>query len=148
MKKNLTLPLAAEAFIPHRLPMRLVDTLVAYGDAGGVVEAQLAADCLLVDQHGTLDEAAFVELLAQGYAVVKGYDDTLNDKAISEGYLVGVKRLRVTGKAFAGDKLVITIRTVGSFEGFAVAEGEISRGPETIASGSIKLWIVNEGGAS
>jgi predicted hotdog family 3-hydroxylacyl-ACP dehydratase len=148
MKIDLTLPLPAEAFIPHRPPMRLVETLVSYGDAGGVVEANLDADCLLVDEEGALDEAAFVELLAQGYAVIKGYDDTLHGKAISEGYLVGVRKMRITGSARAGERLLVTIRTVGSFEGFAVAEGEVVRGTETIASGSIKLWIVGAGSAS
>ena len=148
MRIDLTLPMPAEAFIPHRPPMRLVDTLVSYGDAGGVVETNPAADCILVDTGGTLDEAAFVELLAQGYAVIKGYDDTLHSREISEGYLVGVRKMRITGSARAGERLLITIRTVGSFEGFAVAEGEIVRGTETIASGSIKLWIVGAGSAS
>jgi predicted hotdog family 3-hydroxylacyl-ACP dehydratase len=148
MKKDLTLPMPAEIFIPHRPPMRLVDTLVSYGDAGGVVEASPAADCILVGTDGALDEAAFVELLAQGYAVIKGYDDTLHEKDISEGYLVGVRKMRITGRAYVGDQLLIHIRTVGSFEGFAVAEGEIVRATEIIASGSIKLWIVGAGSAA
>lgn len=148
MKHDLKLPLPAEAFIPHRRPMRLVDTLISCSGSAGVVESNVAADCVLVDAAGFLDEAAFVELLAQGYAVIKGYDDTLNDKEISEGYLVGARKMRITGRAHAGDRLLISIRTVGSFEGFAVAEGEIMHGDETIASGSIKLWIVNEGGAA
>jgi predicted hotdog family 3-hydroxylacyl-ACP dehydratase len=148
MKNDLTLPMPAEAFIPHRLPMRLVDTLISYGDAAGVIEARPVADCILVDADGTLDEAAFVELLAQGYAVIKGYDDQLQGKEVSEGYLVGVKKLRVTGRARAGERLLIRIRTVGTFEGFAVAEGKIECAAETIASGTIKLWIVGEGGAA
>lgn len=148
MKNDMTLPSPAEAFIPHRLPMRLVDTLVSYDGGAGVVESNISADCILVDTAGVLEEAALVELLAQSYAVIKGYDDTLNGKDISEGYLVGVRKMRVTGRACAGDQLLTRIRTVGSFEGFAVAEGEIVRGDETIARGSIKLWIVGEGGAA
>jgi hypothetical protein len=42
--------------------------------------------------------------------------------------------------------LLIRIRTVGSFEGFAVVEGEIENASEIIASGTLKLWIV--GGAA
>ena len=148
MKKALTLPIAAEAFIPHRTPMRLVDTLISHGDTGGVVQANPTADSVLVDGDGVLDGAAFVELLAQSYAVIKGYDDTLHGRDISEGYLVGVRKMKISGRAYAGDQLLISISTVGSFEGFAVAEGEIVRGDETIASGSIKLWIVGTGRAS
>jgi len=145
MKNDLTLPVRAETFIPHRAPMRLVDTLISCEDAGGLVETTITADCILADTVGTLDEAAFVELLAQSYAVIKGYDDTQHGKEISEGYLVGVRKMRITGRAKVGETLMIRIRTVGSFEGFAVAEGEIVRAEEIIASGSIKLWIVSGG---
>ena len=43
------------------------------------------------------------------------------------------------------ERVQVRIRTVGCFEGFAVAEGEIERGAEVIASGTIKLWIVGTG---
>lgn len=148
MKKDLTLPMPAAIFIPHRPPMQLVDTLISYADAGGVVETTPSADCILVNEDGTLDEAAFVELLAQGYAVIKGYDDMLQGKEISEGYLVGVRKLRISGQARAGERLLIRITTVGSFEGFAVADGEVVRGTETIAHGTIKLWIIGSGSAT
>jgi predicted hotdog family 3-hydroxylacyl-ACP dehydratase len=125
--------------------MRLVETLISYDSAFAVVETKVTADSILVDSDGFLDEAALVELLAQGYATVKGYADTLEGDEISRGYLVGVRKLHIYGLATAGDRLTINIRTVGSFEGFAVAEGEVVRGEEIIASGSIKLWIVDEG---
>jgi predicted hotdog family 3-hydroxylacyl-ACP dehydratase len=146
MMNDLTLPLPAEAFIPHRPPMRLVERLLSYADGAGEVEAILGADSILVNADGTLDAVALVELLAQGYAVVKGYDDRLQGKAVSEGYLVGVRKMRVSGCARAGERLSIRIRTVGSFEGFAVVEGEIENASEIIASGTLKLWIV--GGAT
>jgi predicted hotdog family 3-hydroxylacyl-ACP dehydratase len=145
MKNDLTLPLPAERFIPHRPPMRLVETLISCDDAVGVVEATLATDSLLVADDGTLDAVAFVELLAQGYAVIKGYDDRRQGKEISEGYLVGVRKMRITGRARAGEQLLIRIRTIGSFEGFAVVEGEIENASEIIASGTLKLWIVSAG---
>jgi 3-hydroxyacyl-[acyl-carrier-protein] dehydratase len=145
MKQDLTLPMPAEAFIPHRLPMRLVDTLVSWSDTMGEIEANPGTDCILVGTDGALEEAALVELLAQGYATIKGYDDLLHDKEISEGYLVGVRKFRVTGKVQAGERLLVRIRTVGTFEGFAVAEGEIERAGEIVATGTIKLWIVNQG---
>lgn len=142
---NITLPQPAERFIPHRLPMRLVETLISYDDSASVIEAKVTADSILVNSEGFMDEAALVELLAQGYAVVKGYADTLLGDKISEGYLVGIRKLRISGRAQAGDSLIINIRTVGSFEGFAVAEGEVLRCNEIIANGSIKLWIVDAG---
>lgn len=122
--------------------MRLVETLLCYGNAAGLVEARPTADGVLIEADGTLNEVALVELLAQGYAVIKGYDDLRNDREISRGFLVGVKKLRIAGEGRADDRLLVRIRTVGSFEGFAVAEGEVTRGEELLASGTIKLWIV------
>jgi len=148
MKIDLTLPLPAEMFIPHRPPMRLVENLISYEAASGLVEARTDADGILVDADGVMDEVVLVELLAQGYAVIKGYDDLLNGKEISKGYLVGVRKLRITGRARAGELLLVRIRTIGSFEGFAVAEGEVVRAEEIIASGTIKLWIVGVGAAA
>lgn len=148
MKNDLTLPQPAEAFIPHRPPMRLVETLISFEDASGLVEARPAADCIFVDGEGFLAEAALVEILAQGYAVIKGYADLQHGGEISEGYLVGVRKLCISGRARAGERLLVQIRTVGSFEGFAVAEGEIVRAGEIIANGTIKLWIVDAGGAT
>lgn len=145
MNSNLTLPMPAATFIPHRPPMQLVETLISCGDAAGVIEARLPADSVLANSDGTLDEVTLVELLAQSYAVIKGYDDMSHGDAIKEGFLVGIRKLRITGRASACEKLRIQIRTVGSFEGFAVAEGEILAGGEIIASGSIKLWIVDGG---
>lgn len=142
MKSDLTLPMPAETFIPHRLPMRLVETLIRCDEATGLVEARPVSGGILTDSGGSLDEAALVEMLAQGYAVVKGYNDLLLGKAISKGYLVGVKKLRIAGRARAGDRLSIDIETVGSFEGFTVARGSVKRAEETIASGTLKLYIV------
>lgn len=151
MKTDLTLPMPAQALIPHRPPMQLAQRLLSYGDQAGVVEAEFPADGILVGPDGALDEVALVELLAQGYAVIKGYDDLLQGKEISKGYLVGLKKVRLTGVARAGETLLVRIKTVGSFEGFAVAEGEIERAGETIAAGTLKLWIVGDapaGGAA
>lgn len=145
MNNNLTLPQPAETFIPHRLPMRLVDTLVSFEGASGVIEAIPTVDSVLVDADGFLDPAALVELLAQGYAVIKGYADLQQGNEISEGYLVGIRKLQISGRARRGDRLIINIRTIGSFEGFAVAEGDVVHGDEIIANGSVKLWIVDAG---
>lgn len=144
MKTTLTLPMAAQALIPHRPPMQLVQRLLSFADQSGVAEAVFPADSILADSEGFLDQVAIVELLAQGYAVIKGYDDLLHGREVSKGYLVGVRKMRLTGGARVGDTLLVRIRTVGSFEGFAVAEGEVERDGEPIASGTLKLWIAGD----
>jgi predicted hotdog family 3-hydroxylacyl-ACP dehydratase len=137
--------MAAEWLIPHRTPMRLVDTLLSVHEGSGVTESVLPRTSMMADGEGRLDEVAFLELIAQSYAAFKGYMDLLEGKPAGEGFLVGVRHMEFTGRAHAGDRLRTSIRTVTSFGGFAIVEGSVTRGEETIASGSIKLWLVEDG---
>jgi predicted hotdog family 3-hydroxylacyl-ACP dehydratase len=134
-----------ERLIPHRTPMRLVDTLLSVHAGGGTTESVLPRTAIMADEEDRLDEVAFLELIAQSYAAFKGYMDLLEGKPAGEGFLVGVRHLEVTGKAYAGERLLTSIRTVTALGGFAVVEGSVTRRDETVASGIIKLWLVEEG---
>lgn len=138
-----TLPIPAEQLIPHRSPMRLVDALLSCEAGSGTTGACLGADSIVADERGVLDEAALVELIAQSYAAVKGYDDLLNGKPVGKGFLVGIRKLRITGTAHAGDRLLTSVTTVAAIEGFSVIEGTVSRGDDEIASGTMKVWLVD-----
>jgi len=135
--------MAAERLIPHRAPMRLVDTLVSVSDGCAVTESVLPRSAMVADEEGKIDEVAFMELIAQSYAAFKGYTDRMDGKRPGEGFLVGVRNLAVTGRAYAGDRLQTSIRTVAALGGFAVVEGAVTRGDETLASGTLKLWLVD-----
>ena len=135
--------MAAESLLPHRVPMRLVDTLVSVNDGSAVAESVLPRSTMMADGEGKIDEVAFMELIAQSYAAFKGYMDRMNGKPPGEGFLVGVRNLEVTGRAYAGDRLLTSIRTVAALGGFAVVEGSVTRGDETLASGTLKLWLVD-----
>ncbi len=135
--------MAAELLIPHRAPMRLVDTLVSAKDGCAVVESVLPRSAMMADAEGKIDEVAFMELIAQSYAAFKGYTDRMDGKPPCDGFLVGVRNLEVTGTAYAGDRLLTSVRTVASLGGFAVVEGAVTRGDEALASGTLKLWLVD-----
>ena len=145
MRPEHALPMAAEWLIPHRTPMRLVDTLLSVHEGSGVTESVLPRTSMMADEEGRLDEVAFLELIAQSYAAFKGYMDLLEGKPAGEGFLVGVRHMEFTGRAHAGDRLLTSIRTGASFGGFAVVEGSVTRGDETVASGIIKLWLAEDG---
>jgi predicted hotdog family 3-hydroxylacyl-ACP dehydratase len=137
--------MAAERLIPHRAPMRLVDTLVSVIGDCAVAESVLPGSAMMADGEGKIDEVAFMELIAQSYAAFRGYLDRMDGKPPGEGFLVGVRNLEITGTAYAGDRLLTSIRTVAAFGGFAVVEGAVTRGCETLASGTLKLWLVDPG---
>ena len=76
---------------------------------------------------------------------MKGYEDLLHEKPVKKGFLVGIRKIHFKDRAFAGDRLQITVSTVGAIEGFVVVEGEVLREGKVIASGTIKLWITEDG---
>lgn len=146
MTGGLSLPIDAERLIPHRRPMRLVDRLLACSGGAGMTETWIPEDSVMAAADGALDPAALVELIAQSYAAVKGYADLAAGMPVSEGFLVGIRKLAVTGKAYANERLLTTLKTIGSFEGFAVVEGTVTRDGEKLAAGTIKLWITGPAG--
>jgi predicted hotdog family 3-hydroxylacyl-ACP dehydratase len=137
----LPLPYPAEELVPHRLPLRQVETLVRVEGRDGSVAATVAADSPLVDEAGVLEGVAMVELIAQGYAALKGYLDRSENKPVREGFLVGVKKLELHGAARSGDQLRIEIHTLAELNDFAITAGEVWRNDVLLASGELKVWI-------
>ena len=144
MKTEQKLPLPAEALIPHRKPLCIIDWLIDTEAQGGTAEACVAPDNVLVDEDGLLDPTAVAEMIAQTYAAVKGYNDRLSGEPVKQGFLVGIRKIQFLKLVFAGDVLRINVDTVGAISGFAVVKGRVTRNQEVIAEGEIKLWIQSE----
>lgn len=138
---TLTLPCSAAELLPHRPPMQLVDRLLASDGNAAVAETFPAADHLFANADGSLDPVALVEMFAQTYAAMQGFEDLRFGRPVKEGFLVGIRRIRVEGTARVGERLEVMVRTIGAIDGFAVAEGEVRRGDTVLAAGSLKLWI-------
>lgn len=142
----LHLPAPAIRFVPHRPPMLLIDTLEAFTAEEAVVSARVAAGSPLADALGGVAEVGLIEMLAQAYAARQGYADLAAGRPVREGYLVGLRAVRLYNQASVGDRLRITLRTLMTMDGFALAEGTVTRNGDLLASGTLKLWIVPTGG--
>jgi predicted hotdog family 3-hydroxylacyl-ACP dehydratase len=138
---SLTLPMDATELIPQREPMRFVDRLIFYKDKEAETEALVSPDNPMLDAEGRLEGPALLEFLAQACAAYRGYEDGLEGGSVRVGFLVGSRKFRTTATARAGDRLIIHTKTVGVFEGFSIVDGEVRRDGETIASGTVKLWV-------
>ena len=57
-----------------------------------------------------------------------------------KGFLLGCKNLKVTGKAFAGDTLKVSVYKVAKYAEFGILEGTITKGDEVLAKGEFKIW--------
>ena len=138
---DFVLPQPAVNFLPHRPPMCLLDTLLVCDDSGCRTEVRVTEQGLLVDDDGNLEPVALVEMIAQSFAAMRGYIDQRSGLPVREGFLVGVRRMELHRPVSVGDRLEIAVQTSAQIGPFAVAEGEVRRGAEVVASGSLKLWI-------
>jgi 3-hydroxyacyl-[acyl-carrier-protein] dehydratase len=137
----MSLPFEAELLVPHRRPIRMIDRLVEFRDKSGVVEALIRSDNLLVGEDGTLDCIAFVEIIAQAYAAVKGYYNLSHNIPVKKGFLVAVKHTECNGEAYLGNLLRVNASTISEIGDYAIAEGVVMREEEVLASASLTLWV-------
>ena len=139
-------PLPIERLLPQRPPMLLLDRLLSCTPIEGTADAQISAGNLFRLPDDTIHAAALFELMAQAYAAVQGYQNTLAGKPVSIGYLAGITRAAVYGAARVGDRLLVTVRQTALVPPFVRAEARIERGGERLADGELTLFIPPVGG--
>jgi radical SAM protein with 4Fe4S-binding SPASM domain len=140
LEEIIRLPTDAAPFAPQELPMLLVDRLVSVGDGEAVAETTVRAGMPFVDRAGRLDNAAYLEMMAQTVAVYHGFQSHGKTRVAPCGMLLGTRDLHIHGEARAGDLLRIHIRHTTSFGAYSVLDGTITRDGETLASGELKVW--------
>jgi predicted hotdog family 3-hydroxylacyl-ACP dehydratase len=136
-----TLPALAADLIPHRRPVRLIEQLVAVHTQGGATRTNVREESLLVTPEGMLERTAYLELMAQTYAAVKGWRDRQLDQPPRVGYLVGATGVECTGTARIGDPLTTTIQETGTFGAFKLVQGHIAVRDQRLAHGQFRLWL-------
>jgi len=124
--------------------MLLIDTLISSDQGNGRAITTFGSDSIAADDSGELTPIISIELMAQTYAAVKGWEITQAGKEFPVGYLVGVQKFENLGSGHINQELTIDVETVGEFEGFAVVEGTVSNAESTLARGKIKLWVPEE----
>lgn len=136
------LPLDAEVLIPHRKPLQLIDRLNESDGKTGVAEACFDMDSpFVIDSSGKIERLVLIELVAQTYAAAKGYEDLSCGKKFSQGYLVGISKAVFHGDAYAGENLLVKVRTKDSFDDFFITAGEVFQQEELILEASLTIWI-------
>jgi predicted hotdog family 3-hydroxylacyl-ACP dehydratase len=132
---------AIEELIPQRPPMLLLSRLLSCTTTEGTAEALLAPGHLFCLADDTVHPAAFIELMAQGYAAVQGYQDHQAGKPPSIGYLAGVTQAVVHGAARIGDRLLVSVQQTALIKPFVRARAQVVRDGETLAEGELTLFI-------
>ena len=133
------LPVSVEPYVPHGPPMLAVDTLVRVGERSAETQVKVTSGMPFVGDDGTLDQAAYVEMVAQSMAALDGFQGGGNGRRL-EGFLLGVKTWKIHGSATVGDVLDISVFKAARFGEFGIVEGVVRKGETVLAEGEIKLW--------
>lgn len=139
-KDIVRLPADAAGLVPHKPPMLLISRLIEVKERSSVSEVEITEDTIFIGENGKLDDASYIEIIAQAIAAQNGFKNMGNRKSKQEGFLLGVKNLEITGHAGIGDKLRVSVYKAAKYGEFGVIKGEVFKGKEIIARGEIKVW--------
>ena len=142
------LPRDVESMIPQKAPMRVVNRLLAVGERFAVVEAVIPPDSPFLGQDGMLDEAAFLEIIAQATAALNGFRTPNNQTTAPAGYLLGARKLDIRGTARAGDRLNVRVFKLARYGDFGIVQGTVAKGDEVVALGEVKVWHNSDAAAA
>ncbi|MCK5680584.1 hypothetical protein KAI46_07230 [bacterium] len=153
--KNVELPLPACELLPHRETMLLVDELHSYDRAQGLgmILAEAKSDTVFSDSTaqqagGCLEEVVVLEMMAQAYACLRGYEDRLSESDPSLGFLVGVRHFNSWRRVGTGEILTIEVATKIQIGEFYIADAVVKVASEPVAEAELKLWVPSAAGGS
>ncbi|MBF0387202.1 MAG: radical SAM protein [Candidatus Omnitrophica bacterium] len=134
------LPVEVNGFVLHDDAMLLVDKLIKIGERTAEVETTVRADMPFVSGDGFLDEAAYLEIIAQAAAAMGGFRQYGTSSKKPMGFLLGTKQLEVFGRARVGDVLSVSVSKYAQFGDFGMVKGSVTCGSHLLAQGEIKTW--------
>jgi len=134
------LPVKASGYIPHGGEMCVIDDLVSVREGVGEAIVTVRSSSPFVRADGTLEECLYVEMIAQTMAAAWGFELPSGERKTLEGYLLGIRSLKIEGTACIGDCLRIYAHKFAEFGDFSVVEGTVKRGSEVLAEGEIKVF--------
>lgn len=138
------LPAQALGLVPHRGAMIFIDELSVHTHRYAEGMVMIRPDNIFVDRSGLLENVCLVELLAQLAAAGNGYEAMLTAGLVKSGFLAGVDDFVVMARARAGDSLTLKLSKTLEVQNVTVAEGGIYRREECLASGRLKLYVVED----
>lgn len=121
--------------IPHRGPMRWLDSASARPDGWIVGRHVVAADHPFV-VNGRLPRTALIELIAQTAAAGGGaFTDATRNGASASGMLIGLRNVEFHGDVAVGDSLEFRVRVTQRVGDMFRCEGRAFCGAQLICGG-------------
>jgi predicted hotdog family 3-hydroxylacyl-ACP dehydratase len=115
-----------ESLIPHRLPMRLVESFENPAESGIVAFAEVRESWPTVS-HGNAHTLVLIELIAQTAAVLQGFRERAENQPATGGLLVGIPAVQVTKPRIAvGTHLVCHVTISHGAQNYLAFEGHVT----------------------
>ena len=135
MNDEIMLPCDVRQWVPHRPPMTMVTRLLRYAE-WSLVEAEIAPDNRFL-RDGVLDGSVIPEIVAQGCAAIRAYEERRTDL---KGMLAGVRNVGVFSAIRSGDTLTIHVREIVRIDNCSNLEFKLFRsGDELCATGELSI---------
>lgn len=148
---KLELPLPAHDLLPHRKTMLLIETLLSYDQGagagtilGGTKQGSLFAGEDEKGEEALVEEVVLLEMMAQAYACLRGYEDRLAGRLPGMGFLVGVRRLACHRRVGISEEVTIDVATTAQVETFFLAKAVVKVAQERVAEAELKIWLPPE----
>lgn len=133
-----------EALIPHRAPMRWIESLIECSDTTATATAVFSPEHFAVS-NDQVAEAALVECVAQTVAAALGErarrsGHSANAGIGQTGMLAAVSNFQIQSPVPLGEELRIEVREVKRLGPMLMVTGRISSGERLIATGELTLY--------
>jgi predicted hotdog family 3-hydroxylacyl-ACP dehydratase len=128
--------------------MLLIGQLLSYDrkQGSGRISVCLSPETIFCDggESGAadfLEEVVVLEMMAQSYACLRGYEDRLAGCPPSLGFLVGVRHFVSHRRVEVGTELTIEVATTIQLDDFFIADAVVKSGAEEVAAAELKIWV-------
>ena len=130
-----------EQLIPHRLPMRLVETVVEI-DNESIKTTAVVQDTWPTARNGHAQTLMLIELIAQTAAVLQGWRERHEGKAGMGGLLVGIPEAKAQAARIPiGTQLVCAVRISHGMQNYLAFTGQVAdQGGVLWLTGSIQAF--------
>lgn len=122
--------------------MLVVDELLRLEEGEAVSSTLISVGSPFVGADGLADEALLFEMMAQTFAAAMALSP--EGQSFTSGYLVGIKRLSIQGRAEAGRAVEVGVRVISQVDDFSVIEGRAEQDGRRLASGQITVYVPRE----
>jgi predicted hotdog family 3-hydroxylacyl-ACP dehydratase len=127
--------------IPHRAPMRWIDSLLDCTDTTATASARFTSEHFAVE-NGEVNETALVECVAQTVAAALGQRQRGSGPtgAANNGMLAAVSNFKIINRPPLDQTLTVAIRELKRLGPMLMISGTISCAGDTIATGELSLY--------